>query len=418
MSAEQSEFSLHKTKNESKFLISGAFVVLANRLASPQVVLPWVFNLIGGPTSLVGFLVPSVRLGGLLTQLTIIPTLLSLTYRKWTYVVASFLIAATLLLIYLTVLEFSLVAAVSVFFVCTLVLGACNGVIMLSSQDVMAKSITPKRIGQLLARQASIGGVLTIILLITLYHVYPDNESQSQHLVLIVLAAVAMVAAGLVFAMIREPPSTIRAKRSVWVETRHGWSMFRTTPWFRHFFMVRSLFLSVGLATPFYSIHVASEHGAEVQTLSIFVLATGTANMLSVFVWSKLLSKNPTRVFVWSGRLAAAAGAVAMLEQAFASLPNVVMYVFVFAFLELAVQGLSQASRTYLALMAPEVDRPQLLAINNALLGVMAIVISIFIGLIAHTTHIYGALGFLMAMALLASYSSWSLKRPVIHESA
>jgi MFS family permease len=85
------------------------------------------------------------------------------------------------------------------------------------------------------------------------------------------------------------------------------------------------------------------------------------------------------------------------------------MYVVVFSLLTLASQGLTQASRTYLALMTPEDERPLYLAINNALLGVLAVFVSGLIGVVAHSTHIYGALCLLIAMAVFASYSARSL---------
>lgn len=68
---------------------------LANCLSSPQVVLPWVYALIGGPLYLVGLLIPTIRIGNLFAQLTIVPTLLTLKVRKWAYFVATCLQASS-----------------------------------------------------------------------------------------------------------------------------------------------------------------------------------------------------------------------------------------------------------------------------------------------------------------------------------
>jgi MFS family permease len=220
-----------------------------------------------------------------------------------------------------------------------------------------------------------------------------------------------------VFALIREPPSEVQPKRSVWIETRRGWNLLRTTPWFRRFFVIRALFLSVGLATPFYSIHAATEYHAGAQSLGYFVMAAGVTNIFSGPIWSRMLATNPGRVLIWSGGLAAAAGGVALLQAAVNSLPLPLVYVAVFALLELAVEGLTQSSKTYLALMAPPDDRPRFLAISNALLGVLAIGLSGLIGVIAHTIHIYLALGVLVTLALVASVSAVTLK-PVSTSSA
>jgi len=397
-------------RNEAYFLATGGLTALANRLASPQIVLPWVYNLIGGPLFLIGLLIPSLRMGGLLAQITIIPTLLAMKLRKWVYVVACFLVAAALLVICVTALEFGVVVATSIFFVSTLILGACSGIIQLTSQEVMAKSVQRERIGLLLARQASVGGVLTLILVIVTMNLLPDNGGKSQHLVLIVLAALGMVLAGTLFALIREPKSAAQAKQSIWAEIRKGWELYRTTPWFRRFFTTRALLLSVGLATPFYAIHAAAQEQSSAQSLSFFVLATGVANIFSGVIWAKMLSRDPTRVMFWSGVLATLAGGVAMLRATVPALSFLVMYIIVFALLELAVQGLTQSSKTYLALMTPAVDRPRYLAFNNALLGVLAVFVSGLIGVVAHSTHIYVALCLLMVMGLAAGLNARGLK--------
>jgi hypothetical protein len=402
-------------RNEIYFLATGGLTALANRLASPQIVLPWVYQLIGGPLVLVSFLIPSVRMGGLITQITIIPTLLAMKLRKWAYVFASFLVAAILLIICFAALELKSVVAISVFFAGTLILGACNGIIQLTSQEVMAKSVRRKRIGLLLARQASIGGFLTLVLVTTTMYLLPDNGGKSQHLILIALAALVTVCAGITFALIHEPNSAAQPRHSIWAEIRRGWELYRTIPWFRRFFTTRALLLSVGLAAPFYAIHAAAEEQSSAQSLSLFVLATGVTNMFSGLIWSKMLSRDPTRVMFWSGVLAAVAGGVAMVRAIFPALSLLAVYVVVFALLELAVQGLTQSSKTYLALMTPADDRPRYLAISNALLGVLAVFVSGLIGIVAHSTHIYGALALLMALGLLAGFSARRLDPPVLN---
>lgn len=411
MSTEQRSTSPRESNsNELNFLLSGGLNVLANRLASPQVVLPWVYSFIGGPLFLIGLLIPSVRAGGLLAQLVIVPTLLARETRKWAYVIASFVLAATLVLIDAATLASNVGAAVGIFFVCTLMLGACNGIAVLTAQEVMAKAVKHTRIGPLLAIQASIGGLLTIVFSGLVVYFFPDSASTGHHLVLIATAAAVWVCGGVLFSMIREPPSEVQPKRSVWAETRRGWELFRTTAWFRRFFVIRALFLSVGLATPFYSIHAATEYQAGAQSLGYFVMAAGVTNIFSGPIWSRMLAESPGRVLIWSGVLAAAAGGVALLQAAVSSLPLPLLYIVVFALLELAVEGLTQSSKTYLALMAPPADRPRFLAVSNALLGVLAIGVSGIIGVIAHTIHIYLALGVLVALALVASASAVMLK--------
>jgi MFS family permease len=177
------------------------------------------------------------------------------------------------------------------------------------------------------------------------------------------------------------------------------------------------LFLSVGLATPFYSIHVAVTYQSDVQNLSIFVVASAVTTMFSGAIWSKLLTRDPRRVLALAGWLAAAAGAVAVIEAVFVSLTMQVMYVGVFSLIQLAVQGMSQSCNAYLTLKAPEQYRPRMLAINNALLGGMAVFVSIFVGVIAHTAHIYVAFGALIGLAIWASIRATKLEPVEIYLS-
>lgn len=418
MSMEQRCSNPSKSSNEAKFLISGGLNVVATRFASPQVVLPWVYNFIGGPLFLIGFLIPSVRGGALLAQLTIVPTFLAQKTRKRAYVIASLILSGALVLIDAATFEPNVIVAAGIFFVCTLTLGACSGVAVITVQEVMAKVVDSTRIGPLLAIQASIGGGLTILFTGVTIFFFPDSASKSQHVILIALAAVVWIGSGIAFSLIDEPPSEVQPKHSIWAETRIGWELFRATPWFRRFFFTRALFLSVGLATPFYSIHAASAHQAGTQSLGYFVMAAGVTNVVSGPIWSRMLAENPCRVLVWSGLLAAVAGGVAWLQAAVSSLPLHLMYIAVFALLTLAVEGMTQSSQTYLALMAPAHDRPRFLAISNALLGVLAIGISGLIGIVAHTTHVYGTLSVLIVLALMASASAVTLRPASINRVA
>ena len=417
MSREPRRTSPDESSNEAELLISGGLNTLATRIANPQVVLPWLYNAIGGPLFLIGLLIPSVRMGALLAQFAIVPTLLVRKTRKWAYVIASIVLSATLVLIDSAPLVSHVLVAVGIFFVCTFMLGACNGIALLTAQEVLTKSVERNRIGPLLAIQVSIGGLLTILFSGLVVYLFPDSDSQGQHLVLVALAAVVGAGSGLVFALIKEPPSGVQPRHSLWAEARIGWDLLRTTTWFRRFFIVRALFLSVGLATPFYSIHAASHYQTGTQSLGYIVMATGVTNMLSGPIWARMLASNPCHVLGWSGMLAAAAGGVALLPTMVADMPRLLLSVAVFALLQLAVEGLTQSSKTYLSLMAPGDDRPRFLTISNVLLGVLAIGVSGVIGVIAHTTHIHIAIYVLIALALVSSVSANALK-PIPTSSA
>jgi len=241
---------------------------------------------------------------------------------------------------------------------------------------------------------------------------FPDSDAGSQRTILIVMSAVCWLGAALCFALVRESPSEIKTGTSVWSQTLAGWQLLKTNLWFRRFFFTRAMFLSVGLAMPFYAILASSQFPKSADTLSLIVLATGVTSALSAPVWSRLLARRPDHVMIWAGVIAALAGVVALFHPAVVGAPHPIAYMLVFALLELAVQGVTQSSRTYLAVMTPEADRPTYLAICNALLGVIAVIAGGLTGLLAHSSHISAALSFIIVMSLLASLSVLRLIPP------
>jgi hypothetical protein len=400
-----------RLKSEALFLLSGCFSTLAGRLGSPQVVLPWIYSAIGGPLLLVGFLVPSVRVGGLVAQLTVVPSLMARAYRKWAYVLAAFASALGLVIIGGALLEVGKVVALTIFFAALLLLGSASGVAALASQEVMGKTIARDAIGRLLTLQVSSAGALTLLFMGGLILFAPGLKSDDHNTLMMMMAAGSWVVAGLVFACIREPASPVGKKSTVRSDTREGLRLLKTVPWFRNYVLVRALFLSVGLATPFYSVHAAREFSHAAMPMSLIVLASGVTSIFSAPVWSKSLTLNPSRALIWSGVLAALAGTVVIVHELLGE-PHPIVYMLVFALLELAVQGMTQGSKTYLMLMSPQAERPKYLAVSNAVLGVLSIFASGLIGVLAYTTHIYTALGVLILLALLASLSVRRLKAP------
>lgn len=397
--------------NETLLITTGCFSSLANQFANPQVVLPWVYNLLGGPLFLVGMLTPSLRVGALLAQLTIVPHLLARTTRKWAYLTSVFTSAAVLVLIAATLKEMDKVEALIIFFVSLVLLGASGGITTLAMTDITAKVLPRDRIGHVLSMRVSVSGVVLLLVMLSFSYLDPDINQSDHKALMMIMAAIAWVLAGLVFACVREPPSKVSKRSSMWTEIVAGWAFVKEVPWFRRFILVRALFLSVGLATPFYSIHAAIEFSKTAHSLSLIVIATGVTSIFSAPVWSRILKKDPRKALFRSGLFAATAGVIVFVHESLGE-PHPLVYMLVFAFLQLAVQGLTQSSMTYLALMCPEDERPRYLAISNAILGVLALFVSGLIGVLADSVHIYAALGLLVVLALTASRAARTLENP------
>jgi len=392
--------------NVRLFVVYGSLAEVASRLASPQVVMPWIYTLIGGPLFLFGLLVPSVRLGNIAAQLAALPILEATQVRKWITVAASLTMAALLALVCVAVLELPTALATAFFFLCTLCFGGCNGVIQLTSQDVMAKTVPLGRIATLVSVQSSLGGALTLALTASLMLIDHDPQSAHRHLLLIVVAAGVWIAAALTFSFVKEQPDKVVTKPSLWQQARRGMKLVRRVRWFRRYIIARMLFLSVGLATPFYSIHAATLYQGAAHSLTIFVIAVGVANMLSGLVWRRVLDRDPRYVLVLVSAVAAAAGALAISEGKVPRTNIPYLYAVVLFLLALSEQGLTQSSKTYVALIAPSRERPMYLAVNNILLSTLAVGVSGILGAVAHMTHIVWALCILVAVTLIAGVNA------------
>jgi len=404
-------------RNEGLFIVFGGLADLAARLASPQVVLPWIYSLIGGPLYLFGFLIPSVRLGSIASQLGAVAILEAMSVRKWMTALASAAVASLSLLLVFAVLELPVAAATAIFFFCTLGFGACSGVVQLTSQDVMAKTVRHTRLGELIAIQSSLGGALTLALVIALILVNPQPNSEKRHLLMIALSALVWFFAAVAISLVAEQPKNYRKVTTFWSKIKEGAKLYQHHLWFRRYTAVRLLYLSVGLAMPFYSIHAATLYKSAGQSLSISVISVAADNMCSGLIWRRFLRQDPRQVLILLGLLAALAGGLALCESYFPRWPVPVVYAVVLALLALALEGLTQASKTYVAIMAPGQERPLFLAANNTVLGLLAIVFSGALGAVAHMTHILWALVTLIVLALCASIGALYLVPPPQEET-
>ena len=176
--------------NRNLFMIAGGLTGMASRLASPEVVMPWIYSLIGGPLYLVGLLIPSLRTGMVMSQVAVVPVLRKTKLKKWTVVYSCMTLAALLILLCIATIKLSTTVATIIFFACLLAAGACIGTLQLASQDLMAKTIQHQKIGPLVAAQASIGGGLTLVIASFLLISNPVSDTEIRHIAIIIIAAV------------------------------------------------------------------------------------------------------------------------------------------------------------------------------------------------------------------------------------
>ena len=115
---------------------NGACTKLAEQLASPGLVLPWLLAAIGAPAGLVGFLAPIKQVGSLLPQLAVAAQIRRLARRKAAWVAAGIIQAGALALMVPAAALLSPVAAGLAVVVLLAVFSTASGMGSVAFQDV------------------------------------------------------------------------------------------------------------------------------------------------------------------------------------------------------------------------------------------------------------------------------------------
>ncbi len=207
--------------------LNGASTKLAEQIASPSLVLPWVLAALGAPASLSGFLVPASRGGSLLPQLVVSARIRAFKVRKWFWVGAGTVQALSLLLMTAAALTLSGTLAGISIILCLLLFSVASGVGSVSFKDVLAKTIPKGKRGTLLSVRATLGGALALAAGYLLYHFVGEGESVSVYVILLVAAALLWLLASFLFAAIREYPGATEGGRDAIEEARRGWRLLK-----------------------------------------------------------------------------------------------------------------------------------------------------------------------------------------------
>lgn len=353
---------------------NGSCTKLAEQLAGPNLVLPWLLAALGTPASITGWLMPVKQLFSLVPQLAVSGRIRRVGVRRRVWTAAGLSQAAALLAmaaaaVWLPPLEAGLavLALLAVF-------SAASGAGSVAFQDVMGKTVPKGRRGRLLSNRALIGGALTIAAGLGLQYQLGAEAPISVYVWLLLGAAGLWALAALLFAAVREAPGATEGGRSPLAELGAGWALVRSQPGYRHFLTVRALLLSVEIGMPLFVLHGRAVSDGTVLALGVFMLAVGAGNVLSSPVWGRFSDRSSRQVLEISGLLAAAIAVLALgLGQLAASQWAAWLYAPVFVLLGIAEQGVRLGRKTYLVDAAPKDQRPLYTAFANTSVGLLAL---------------------------------------------
>lgn len=354
---------------------SGACTKLAEQLAGPELVLPWLLGAIGAPAGLVALLVPAKQAGSLVPQLAVSGRIRRLARRKWAWVSAA--AAQALLLVAMIPAAALLPTAAAGWALIALLLlfSAASGCGSVAFQDVTGKTVPGGARGRMLAARAAIGGALTLAAGAAMRATLGETVEVLPLLVLIGAAALLWSVSAALFAAIPEPASAPGEVRDALAEWRRGVAALRRYPGFRRFLTARALLLTVEVAMPFYALHAHGLLGGGAADLGYFVLAVGLAGVVASPFWGRLADGSARRVMIVSALLGAASAVLAL------ALPRLLhgdalgwAYGGVFLVLGIALAGVRLGRKTYLVDGAPADERALFAAFSNTLVGLLSLV--------------------------------------------
>ncbi len=413
----------HVRGNFALNALNGASTKLAEQLASPGLVLPWMLGAVGAPSVLVGFLVPVRRAGALLPQLVVAGRIRAFARRKWFWVGAGGMQALALLLMIPAILLLPPLGAGIAVVSCLALFSAASGVGSVAFKDVVAKTIPEGRRGRLLGVRATAGGILALGGALYLRMQVAEEDSLAPYVALLGVAAGLWLVASALFAAIREPRGATEGGRSALEEARAGMHLLREAPAFRRFVLARAFLLSAQLASPFYALQAQSAVGIGADTLGLMVGASSLAALLSSPFWGRFSDASARRVMVaggvWTGITVAlalsgellpdgvaddGAGWIARWEVSWGAL----LFALVFFSSGFAEAGVRLGRKTWLLDGAPERRRPLMVAVANTAVGVMYL-LAAGLGILAEVTGVGVVLLALGGMALAGTLLAWRL---------
>ncbi len=352
--------------------INGFSSKFAEQLASPELIIPWIFSILGLPSFFSGLLVPVKNAGSLLPQLIVSAKIRAFPRRKYFWIGAASVQALVMLIIAFSLesLKDSTIGWVIV--IGMLLFNVASGVASIAFKDVLGKTISKPNRGRLLAVRATGGGVLTILVGLFAYFFLSDHPNEAVFKWLFIGSAVLWAIAAFSFSFISEDKGATEGGRTPIQEIKQGASLLKRDIGFRNFLVVRGLLLSIPLVQPFLILYADDQLGISLSGIGFFMLVTGAANTISSPIWGKFADKSSKHLMMIGGIFG---GVVSMMALLFSLIPadyqNIYTYGPILFLMIMAYGGARIGRKTYLVNYAPENDRPLYVSVANTFIGIL-----------------------------------------------
>lgn len=408
--------------NFRTLLSQGTFVNISYQFASANVVLPFIYLAVGAPVLFAGLILPIVQIANLVSPLVGAPLLRASPFRKWYLVLCVIIVAAAMSVIGLAAHSSEgKMWLVAVFLIVAGVVGISQGLSGMAFNDLIGRVLPQHRRSHLLFAQAGLAGVFTIVIAFGSQHLVEHTDALDEHLEMLWIGIVVMILSCFAAVLIRETPASSSPKdvplathdTAPRIASDDGYiaQMKRVLRerWYRRYLVMRAFLLSIELATPFYALHAATQHADKHGSLSVFVIASSAALVVSGLVWRRVSDFSVRLVLRLAATLACLAGLLAIATELVPEIQYPWAHGVVFFLIVTARQGSSNARTLYVVNLTNDWERPYFLAISSVLIGALATAVAFAFGALAHLHSAIWPVWCIVAVNAVAFFYTWRL---------
>ena len=400
-------------RNRPFLLWSGIGESVSDILASPGMVLPFLYLALGAPQVIATLLLPCVKGSRMIMEALISPYIKVGARAKYAMMLPNLVIAGALALLALSAQGLPTWLAAALFVVVSIVLGLCFGVWALGSNQMYGSELNERARSEIIFTQLAVSCVLAVAAVWLTRDLMAQATPYERHRMLLWMGVLALLVACVCLyqVVVTRTPIAAGPDKSSPEETlgflgevARGWALALKYPWYRKFLVARILFLSVELATPFYTIHAATYHMSTPHILSIFVTATSAGTALGALLWRKLVIRSIRYTLVGASMIASFSALMAIGLDLYGLAGNPWVYAATLFFLSFGIGGVQNGRYLYLLSMSSERDRPYMVALGDVVAGVGGFIFAAVLGLVA---QLHSALLPLAALAGLNALSAY-----------
>lgn len=399
----------HLPGNGLRFVAATTLQNAGDQVVKASTVLAWLLASLAAPAWIIGLLVPVRESGSMLPQAALMPWLRGRRQRKWIWVAGALGQAAATVAMALTAVLWTGMAAGVAILVALAFFALARALTSIAAKDVQGRTIPKGQRGQINGVAALASGVVAVTVGLGIWFLGGNGPNPDALAAVLGAAALAWVAASLVFITVKEPVSAPAANGDGggWLE--RSWRLLRDDVPFRNFVVVRALLLVSALSPPFIVSLAAEQEALEMSGLGPFVIATGLAGIVGGRIAGRLADRSSRGLMMW-GAVAASLVLLALLVAA--AVPALGHYEWLyplgFFLLALIHMGVRVARKTYVVDMAVGDKRTEYVAVSNTAMGLLLLVAGgISSALASLGTGV--ALLFLALLGLAGVYASHAL---------